>query len=682
MEYPFKDLQPLDEVLEREGYYKDWTHLDPEVFYSLTQISEYIKTKGYGVDVRLLIAQLAEHFSLKTSQINQIELFFKDIMQELAEDKEFHSLPEIAGARGGFNTLGERLNETTAQLAQKATKGEIGLSDLDKNKTQFDETWMTDEFKSQMAGNTPIHVTPADGSLTPEKFAFPVLVGEQGKNLFNKDVAIQNQYISWTDGTQRTPADAGIYYASDWIPIRPNTTYTLKYGNQTAFYDVNGIYISGFSSRENSYTFKTPSNAAMMRMTISGTEIFTQQLELGELSTPYVEYENVLGGSKLSDSSVPENKMAFPVLSGKKSRNLFNKETVIPEMYIRSATGEMLEPSVQGSYNASGWIRVEPETNITIRFIDQCAFYDKDRVFIEGHSGLRNTRTLSVPSNAYWFRTTVRDNQLEVQQIVEGNTLVSYESHGHVPKAKTIQHQALNLNITETPEEIFVRFLLTNVNKKIKLIGDSITHGMGGTGFDSTSSNGSLIPTTTIYTSPNSHSWANSFRNLMRTIDGEIEVINWGISGKTTQYILEHVEQLVEDDDDLIILQIGTNDRRVEESWQETYSKLVQIIDYVRYTRGKDIILMSANPTPPTNPTPSTDTNFNMFHVNLAIKKAVNERNMAHISNYDAFLKYMEYTGRSISELLADGLHPNDLGYDIMFQNIVRSLGVSYILTS
>ena len=109
-EYPFKDLLPIDEVLEREGYYKDWTHLDPEVFYSLTQISEYIKTKGYGVDVRILIAQLAEHFSLKTSQMNEIERLFNDVMAELTEDKEFHSLPEITAARGGFDTLGERLN--------------------------------------------------------------------------------------------------------------------------------------------------------------------------------------------------------------------------------------------------------------------------------------------------------------------------------------------------------------------------------------------------------------------------------------------------------------------------------------------------------------------------------------------------------------------------------------------
>ena len=79
MEYPFKDLLPLDEVLEREGYYKDWTHLDPEVFYSLTQISEYIKTKGFGVDVRLLISQLAVHFGLRVTQITDAMNEFIDL---------------------------------------------------------------------------------------------------------------------------------------------------------------------------------------------------------------------------------------------------------------------------------------------------------------------------------------------------------------------------------------------------------------------------------------------------------------------------------------------------------------------------------------------------------------------------------------------------------------------------
>ena len=142
-EYPFKDLLPLEEVLEREGYYTDWTHLDPEVFYSLTQISEYIKTKGYGVDVRLLIAQLAEHFGLKSTQIidlaNLLQQQFTDLegvtqsftnnINSLVAQMEAEKDAVIANAtvdsevilaRGGKPTLGARLDETTTQLAQKA----------------------------------------------------------------------------------------------------------------------------------------------------------------------------------------------------------------------------------------------------------------------------------------------------------------------------------------------------------------------------------------------------------------------------------------------------------------------------------------------------------------------------------------------------------------------------------
>lgn len=148
MEYPFKDLMPLDEVLEREGYYKDWTHLDPEVFYSLTQISEYIKTKGYGVDVRLLIAQLAEHFGLKTTQVvvlaNLLQHKFDNLegvtsdftsdinglVSQMQADKDAVIAnvtvdSEVILARGGKPTLQARLDETTAQFNQN-----VGVSPI------------------------------------------------------------------------------------------------------------------------------------------------------------------------------------------------------------------------------------------------------------------------------------------------------------------------------------------------------------------------------------------------------------------------------------------------------------------------------------------------------------------------------------------------------------------------
>ena len=138
MEYPFKDLLPLDEVLEREGYYKDWTHLDPKVFYSLTQISEYIKSKGYGVDVRLLIAQLAEHFGLKTTQVvdlaNLLQQKFTNLegvtqsftnninslVAQMEADKNaiianVTEDSEVIDAREGFTNLGTRLDSIKTQ---------------------------------------------------------------------------------------------------------------------------------------------------------------------------------------------------------------------------------------------------------------------------------------------------------------------------------------------------------------------------------------------------------------------------------------------------------------------------------------------------------------------------------------------------------------------------------------
>ena len=149
MEYPFKDLLPLDEVLEREGYYKDWTHLDPEVFYSLTQISEMVKTKGFGVDVRLLISQLAEHFGLSVVEITDIandlvtrqsavedrqdavELFNNQVIQEMT-DKDVISAPEIIQMRDGEATANDRIERDYTNLGQR-----IDYASVHKNAQQY-----------------------------------------------------------------------------------------------------------------------------------------------------------------------------------------------------------------------------------------------------------------------------------------------------------------------------------------------------------------------------------------------------------------------------------------------------------------------------------------------------------------------------------------------------------------
>ena len=249
MEYPFKDLQPLDEVLEREGYYKDWTHLDPKVFYSLTQISNYIKTKGYGVDVRLLIAQLAEHFSLKTTQINQIELFFKDVMQELAEDKDYHSLPEISGARGGFDTLGERLNDTDTQLADTATKkidrGKVtGVEfDLSSDANKLSLNHLKDADKQiimDAAGELTINAVLAKDSIVQEYISDGAVSIDKLQLSNNKNLFDGQYFVGHIGGTKAGGIFNNTYSTARMaiIKVKPNTTYLIKKPNASEWYRI------------------------------------------------------------------------------------------------------------------------------------------------------------------------------------------------------------------------------------------------------------------------------------------------------------------------------------------------------------------------------------------------------------------------------------------------------------
>ena len=99
MEYPFKDLQPLDEATARTGYYKDWSHIDADTFHQISELATFIREKGYGADTREAMAQALERVYHDAAQSGNANM-------------------EVSMARGGFDTLGDRLSDTATQLAQ------------------------------------------------------------------------------------------------------------------------------------------------------------------------------------------------------------------------------------------------------------------------------------------------------------------------------------------------------------------------------------------------------------------------------------------------------------------------------------------------------------------------------------------------------------------------------------
>lgn len=226
------------------------------------------------------------------------------------------------------------------------------------------------------------------------------------------------------------------------------------------------------------------------------------------------------------------------------------------------------------------------------------------------------------------------------------------------------------------PFNLISKILNTTVSYKIKLLGDSITAGVGGTGFNE---DGQAIMTIdpwggvsrTWYVNTSGHCWANELKSYIEDKTPST-VYNFGCEGIAAWQVLNNISTLVEDDDDLIILMIGTNNRTTLPA--EYTSFIVDIIEYCK-SANKPIIVMSCIPASVANE--ENYTRMHMEDIDMMINLACKQTQVPYISVYKLFIEYCKYMNITIDSLLADGLHPNDNGYDVMFYLIANALGIS-----
>lgn len=226
--------------------------------------------------------------------------------------------------------------------------------------------------------------------------------------------------------------------------------------------------------------------------------------------------------------------------------------------------------------------------------------------------------------------------------------------------------------------------LLKNSNRtvQIKLLGDSITHGVGGTGFVQ---DGDVI-TGGFRQNPNGYCWANLFRDHMEK-EYNCRVINHGCTGTKIEFILRNFDELVSKDDDIILCTIGTNNRHQffregekrtrEEHIQQFYGNILALVAKFREL-GVPVIFNANIPASEENERDGENywRIIHMNDVNDLYKKASKECSFPMISLYDAFTDYCEKEQVTVDSFLADGLHPNDEGHRIIFYLILRELSL------
>ena len=230
-------------------------------------------------------------------------------------------------------------------------------------------------------------------------------------------------------------------------------------------------------------------------------------------------------------------------------------------------------------------------------------------------------------------------------------------------------------------KELFKKALEKKGTLNVKLLGDSITHGVGGTGW---AMEGESI-VEDFKRSPNSFCWAKLFSDYVKEKYGA-EVTNNGCTGTTIQFILEHFETLVSDTDDLVICTIGTNnrhrskdlgDRPSREEWGRVFYDAVLQLNEKFEERCIPVIFVANLPAAKNNEVDG-ETYYRILHmddINEIYKRTRKKAGFALISMYDLVSDYVKEKGILVDALLCDGLHPSDEGYKVMFALLREALG-------
>ena len=376
------------------------------------------------------------------------------------------------------------------------------------------------------------------------------------------------------------------------------------------------------------------------------------------------------------------------------SSNIFNVEKSIKGYYVNYNSGALVSSA---NYNASDKIRIMPGTEYYISNFEQMAFYDENEIYIGGiyynngiikngdlplsddwitATGYNQPMTFVAQSNFAFVQTSITNGRLPFYTI----KVNSADAGDYVEHYRTIPDLAISgSHIIDSIDADKVLADVVTKPMTIKLIGDSITAGFKGTGYNATSTGGGVQIDGDVYTNVAGHCWANSLKSYWEEKFHTCTVKNYGWTGLNSATMLQEWPYLVDDDDDVLICTIGTNDRAARSNLDQFIYNLEVIVFRALYA-GKKIILMANIPASLANEM-SGDKNFHMEDVEHAVRYVSNKRRVPFINLFELFTNYCKERGIDMDTLLADGLHPNDAGYDVMFYLITNALGISPKMT-
>lgn len=224
----------------------------------------------------------------------------------------------------------------------------------------------------------------------------------------------------------------------------------------------------------------------------------------------------------------------------------------------------------------------------------------------------------------------------------------------------------MNLSLTKLAEQ-------KNV---IYLIGDSIVEGFGGSNYNGgsvTNHSDEEIPNSvkTWYRNTDGTCWANSLKKYVEFNYPNTTVINNGIGGFTVPQLYSNFDTLVGDDATAVIVGIGINNRNTTDKKTVITDGIVNII-WKALRRGLKCVIL----TPTLIKVGDSVDKNNDATVNAYVRNAIALGNAHFIDVHSELLAYMNLNNISLNSIMSNDLHPNDRGYELIYNIILKNLGL------
>ncbi len=215
---------------------------------------------------------------------------------------------------------------------------------------------------------------------------------------------------------------------------------------------------------------------------------------------------------------------------------------------------------------------------------------------------------------------------------------------------------------------------------KIKIIGDSLSAGTGSSQCVQTDEVIFKDGENIFYRKIAPNSWGGLFSKYISEKYPQSTVVNLGCDGANTTQLISNYDKLVDEDDDIIILLAGANDRKRENGLHELYKNLIHFADLAEQ-KGKELVLVSLNPS-----TENNEFFYSRIHhsedVVTVLSLVADVKNLLFVDNYRYIQRYLLTTGKKIDDIICgigcknDGLHPGDFVQKLMYINLMEVLGL------